>query len=244
MNPYLLMIDYVALPLAPEKMKQNYRSSTKTTMTVENGEVIVSNKKGLMEFTFTLLIPQYNMGMNNSLVSGETLRNAVESIPKIGHYLDKATHSAQWYLLWLEDLKNSSRVFKFTVIQSFLNSGRILSDQVRDCVIDSMVIHYGETAGNMIQVDLTLAEYTPLFLKSTTNSFLPIRRAPTTWYDSDNVTPLLTSGVNFLKRVAQNGSITSSSGLPPLLSTGLKAVGWKLLKTSISTACPILGMLL
>lgn len=257
MESYLFFIDLIPLPLAPEKMNQNYRSSTKTTMTIEKGEIVLTNKKGLMEYSFTLLLPQSNLGMDVPTFSMETLRNAVETIPIVGAYVDRVTHSAKWYLDLLEDYKNSSRVFKFTVVQS-IPQGRLLNSIIRDCVIDSMVIHYGESKNNVLLVDLVLAEYTPLQIDTYTalegekRTLISRKRPPTTWYDAKNVTPLLESSVNILKNSALKTmrstlqSSVSSMGfhIPPLLSTGLKAVGWKAIKTSVSLACPLLGMLL
>lgn len=267
MNSYLFFIGDVLLPIAPSRLDQHYRSSTKTTVTVEKGEYVLRNAKGLLEISFSILLPQMNTGIATNSESLEHYREIL-STTTYGKKLDWITHSASWYLSRLIEYKNSSRPFQFTMVQSIQN-GRLLSDLCLQCVLDSLNIHYGEKGSYILAVDISLLEYVPMELQTydssqiqgTTNNInttltniaLTKTRASTVWYNPNNVESLKTSAVSFLrnqgnaitKRVlTYSGVNTVLSFLPEPLSNGVKAAGWLAFKTALSFTCPLLGGLL
>lgn len=255
MSAYLFFVGDLLLPFAPERMEQHYRSSTKTTTTIEKGEILLLNRKGLLEFNFTFIIPQSDMGFIIENY-GESLRESLyRHVPTIAGQL---VYSAKWYLDLLVDFKNNSKVFTFTVLQSGFSQDRLLNDICLPCVIDSLKINYGSFHNNVLAIDLTLLEYRLLEIEEyslrDTTIQTPYRpRLATTVYDTSNLNPYLSSGVHFLERQVMNivqmpvrtfGETLSTvyqtvstavqtveNYLPPLLVRGIKVAGWFALKT-------------
>ena len=257
----------VLLPVAPSRMEQHYRSSTKTTVTVEKGEYVLRNAKGLLEISFSILLPQMNTGIATNSESLEHYREIL-STTTYGKKLDWITHSASWYVSRLIEYKNTSRPFQFTMVQSIQN-GRLLSDLCLQCVLDSLNIHYGERGSYILVVDISLLEYVPMELQvynstqiegttqnintTLTNIQATYTRASTVWYNPYNVESLKTSTISFLRNQGESiaKKVLSLSGvnqvlsfLPEPLSNGVKAAGWFAFKSAISFACPLLGGLL
>lgn len=269
MSAYLFFIGDLLLPFAPERMEQHYRSSTKTATTIEKGEILLLNRKGLLEFNFTFIIPQSDVGFVNSSI-GESIRQNIYS--RMPSLLQPAVYSAKWYLDFLIDYKNNSKVFTFTVLQSFISQKAILNDICLPCVIDSLKINYGSFHNNVLAIDITILEYRLIEINqySLVDNTIqtPYRsRLATTIYDESNLNPFISSGVHFLERQVQEtiqipakifqstlSTISTkistavqsvTSYLPPILQRGVEVAGWALLKAAmIKSGLVFLGYIL
>lgn len=260
---YTIWIGDMLVPIAPETLENHFRSSTKTTTTIEGGELVLRNTKGLIEYQFRIIIPQSSGLLKTAYV--ESLRSTIATVPKVGGFLEKMTHSASYYIDRLEYYKNTSEPFTFTMSAS-VSQGRMLHDICTECVLDSLVIHYGEQKNNMIQIDISLLEYHQLQILTYDEkdaSIIKGHRNKTTWYDMDNVDDFFNCGVNLLEREYNNaknyaknwvsdkikqekgklmGKATSFLKSP--IVNGIKKLAWTGLKIGVTAYCPILGMLL
>lgn len=263
--PYLFWIDDMLLPITPELLEHNYRSTTKTTASIEKGEFLLTNKKGLLEYNFSILLPQANIGYD---IGWESIRNINAKIPGIGTIIDRVNHTANHYINRLEYYKDSQTPFTFTVSRSMTQLKNLL-ETCKICVLDSMKITEDAKKGSHIfRIELTIIEYRSMEIQQysmTEAGLLPIKekRVATTWYDMNNVQSLYNCGVQLLEREYQNkltqvknfmdDSTKSVKGKivqkamsifsEPLIN-GVKKVAWVGLKVGIMSMCPLLGALL
>lgn len=259
MSSYLFFVGNMLLPIAPERVDQHYRSSTRTTMTVEKGEYVLLNAKGLLEISFSIIIPQSDIWKAS---------NTIFSFENTSVVLDQLSRSPTLYLDRLISYKNSSKPFQFTMVPPKDQFLQLYHSLCLKCVIDSLNIHYGERGNHVIIVDIVLLEYVPIQLKTYNSSELQntnilnrrtlttniqqFFREPTVWYNSLNTNSLMNSGVQFLKNQASNLLSKATnyvdnkvlSFLPEPIKNTVKSAGWFALKSAVSFACPILGGLL
>lgn len=261
---YQFWIGDMLVPIAPETLENHFRSSTKTTTTIEHGELVLRNTKGLVEYHFKIIIPQ-SAGILNQTAYVESLRSSLASVPKVGNYLDRMTHSASYYIERLEYFKNTSEPFTFTMSAS-VTQGRMLHDICEECIIDSLIIRYGEQKNNIITVELGLLQYQqPKILTYDEKDASIIRgaRNKTTWYDMNNMNDFFNCGVNLLENEYQRakdyaksyllGSTRKEKGLlgekvtsflqSPIVN-GIKKVAWTGIKAYATLQFPLLGLLL
>lgn len=64
---YSIWIGDMLLPIAPETLENHFHSSTKTTITIEGGELVLRDTKGLIEYQFRNLILQSSGILKKSL---------------------------------------------------------------------------------------------------------------------------------------------------------------------------------
>ena len=260
----MLWIGEMLLPIAPETLENYFRSSTKTTTTIEHGELVLRNTKGLIEYHFKIIIPQ-SAGILKDTAYIETMRSSIATIPKIGGFLDRMTHSASYYLERLEYYKNTSEPFTFTMSAS-VSQGRVLHDICEECILDSLVIRYGEQKNNIITVEIGLLQYQEpkiLTYDDTDASIIRGSRNKTTWYDTTNKNDFFNCGINILENEFNNAKdyaknwvnnkmkeekgklgekITSFLQSP--IVNGIKKVAWTGIKAYATLQCPLLGLLL
>lgn len=158
MQPYMMLIGTIAVPVTPDKITTKYKGQNKTVELIDGNVINKLNPPGLTTYSFKLLLPkQTNLPFANRIK--DLNGNEFEHMPQ------------DYYLKYFYDIFKNNKVVLFTVWRTDLG-GKYdigLNDGVdasgngivtcKSVTIESYSIEESAENGMDIELDLELQEY-------------------------------------------------------------------------------------
>lgn len=129
---YEFYLDKCLLPVTPSKLQLKIDNANKTLTLMDEGEINILKKAGLTEVEFTCGIPQVKYPF---------------AVYKDGF------KTADYYLNFLEDLKNSMKPFQFIVCRSLPGNGKLFGTNLKVTLEEYKLT---EDAKNGFDVEVTV----------------------------------------------------------------------------------------
>ena len=152
-NPYMMIIGSVIVPVTPDKITTKYKGQNETVELVDGSVINKVAPPGLTTYSFTLLLPkQTNLPFANRLW-----------VPYSG---DKAEHMDQdYYLNYFYDIFKNNRIIVLSIWRNSMGSGEgvdISGDGIftyKSVTIESYEIEEDAEEGMDMKLSLELQEY-------------------------------------------------------------------------------------
>lgn len=134
---YSFYIDGELLPVTPSKIQTKISNNNKTMTLINDGEINIPKKPGLIEIDFEALLPQINYPF---AVYNNGFKNA------------------EFFIEKLKSLKSSQNPFQFIILRS-LPSGKLLFDTNIRMLLEELSIKEDASNGFDIVVQIKLKQY-------------------------------------------------------------------------------------
>lgn len=159
MQPYMMLIGSVVVPVTPDEITTKYKGKNKTVELVDGSVINKLNPPDLVTYKFTLLLPkQTNLPFANKL-----------AVPPGGR---KVEHLDQdYYLRYFYDLFRNNKVVLFTIWRTAIGGGRDMGSNEeidiygngiitsKSVTIEGYEISENAENGLDIELELELQEY-------------------------------------------------------------------------------------
>ncbi len=158
MQPYMMLIGAVAVPVTPEKITTKYKGKNKTVELVDGSIINKLNPPELVTYKFTLLLPkQTNLPFANRI--RDLNGNEFEHLPQ------------DYYLRYFYDIFKNNKVVVFTVWRTAIGGNRDMGIAEgidvsgngiitsKSVTIESYSIEESAENGMDIELELELKEY-------------------------------------------------------------------------------------
>lgn len=160
MQPYMMLIGSVIVPVTPEKITTKYSGQNSTVELVDGSVINKLNPPGLVTYSFTLLLPkQTNLPFSNRMrnpndINGQTIEHKKQD----------------YYLNYFNDVFRNNKVVVFTVWRTDIGGKRDMGSEGIDIsgdgiitskavTIESYSINEEASNGLDMEIDLELQEY-------------------------------------------------------------------------------------
>ena len=147
---YLFYVNGIQLPVPPEKMEIKYSNKNKTLQLIDEGEVNIIRKEGLVEISFEALFPnqyypfaQYD-GMNRVISSLAGVTPPIKG--------------AKEFVAGFKLLKETRRPFRLVIVRMTSNY-RPLEDTVLDVTLEDYSVIEEAGNGNDLLVPMRFKQY-------------------------------------------------------------------------------------
>ena len=159
MQPYMMIIGGVIVPVTPEKITTKYKGKNKTVELVDGSIINKLNPPELVTYKFTLLLPkQTNLPFANKLWNPE-------GVKKIEHL------EQDYYLRYFYDIFKNNKIVLFTVWRTAIGGNRDMgvAEEIdvsgngiitnKSVTIESYSVEESAENGMDIELELELKEY-------------------------------------------------------------------------------------
>lgn len=153
---YNMYIYGIAVPVMPETIQTSYGNRNETYHLINDGEVNIPKKAGLISASFKLLLPntQYPFG-----------------------YYPNGFHRADWYIHQFKALKENQTVFQWIVSRAYPTGKTLYNTNITMVMEDFKIVDDAKAEGFDMLVEIKLKEYKSFSTKTFSVS-LPSATAP------------------------------------------------------------------
>ncbi len=144
---YEFRLGKILLPIPPEKMEINVNGNNKTLNLINDGEINVLKKSGLVTVNFEFMLPNYRYLTLDNKTLGYPFATYEDGFKDAGYFLEE-----------IKKLKVNLEPFHFTVIRT-MPKGLVLFDTDLKVALEDYTIKESSSYGFDVVVSIKLKQY-------------------------------------------------------------------------------------